>query len=195
MPNALSDACNPAIRATTGEPEVAVIVSARAWSGALPNAARVARRAARAALRQAGGGDRVRSAELSLLLADDARIRLLNRDYRGLDQATNVLAFAAAKDDQVAPGPMMLGDVALAFETVAAEAADQMKSLEAHLSHLVVHGVLHLLGYDHERAEAAEQMERLEVVVLARLGIADPYALPDAVPHTARAGRSGGNRI
>ncbi|MGB1547075.1 MAG: rRNA maturation RNase YbeY, partial [Alphaproteobacteria bacterium] len=116
-------------------------------------------------------------AELSLALVDDACIRGLNRDYRGRDMATNVLAFA---EEAVPDGgiglPRFLGDVAVAFETTAGEAKAQAKTLSDHLSHLVVHGVLHLLGYDHGAAKPAEEMEGLEREILARLGIADPYA-------------------
>ena len=113
--------------------------------------------------------------ELSLLFTDDAHIRVLNRDWRGKDKPTNVLSFPAS---EVAPGdplPPMLGDIVLARETVFAEAALEEKPLEHHLTHLVVHGFLHLLGYDHEEEEEAGTMEALERQVLARLAIPDPY--------------------
>ena len=113
--------------------------------------------------------------ELSLLFTDDARIRVLNRDWRGKDKPTNVLSFPAS---EVAPGdplPPMLGDIVLARETVFAEAALEEKPFEHHLTHLVVHGFLHLLGYDHEDEEEAGTMEALERRVLARLAIPDPY--------------------
>jgi probable rRNA maturation factor len=133
------------------------------------------RRAARAALagaepaKGAAKGDRVGdcAGELCLVLADDALQRRLNRDFRGRDKSTNVLSFEGA--------PATLGDVVLALETVAAEAESQGKSLADHVAHLVVHGVLHLMGYDHQTAAAARQMERLEIAILAGLGIADPY--------------------
>jgi probable rRNA maturation factor len=122
--------------------------------------------------------------ELSLVLADDAAVRELNRVWRGKDRPTNVLSFPA--QDPVTPGgvpplpgvPWPLGDVVLAYETVAAEAAAQGKDFADHLRHLVVHGVLHLLGHDHEAETEAERMEALETVILARLGVADPYADP-----------------
>ncbi len=111
------------------------------------------------------------------MLADDALVRRLNRDYRGVDQATNVLAFPAADGggSVAAEAPLPLGDVVLALETVRREAADQGKSVAEHLSHLVVHGVLHLLGFDHVEAGDAARMEALEIEVLAGLGVPDPY--------------------
>lgn len=114
-------------------------------------------------------------AELSLLLTDDARIRIVNRDWRGFDKATNVLSFPAAPPERIAQSPV-LGDIVLAYETVAREAQAEGKPLADHLSHLVIHGLLHLLGEDHETDAEAERMERLEIAALARLGIADPYA-------------------
>jgi probable rRNA maturation factor len=114
-------------------------------------------------------------AEVSLLFCDDARIQELNRDWRGLDKPTNVLSFPAAPADRLASSPL-LGDIAIAFETVTKEACDEDKTLSDHTSHMIVHGFLHLLGFDHENEEEAEDMENLERRALARLGIADPYA-------------------
>jgi probable rRNA maturation factor len=114
-------------------------------------------------------------AELSLVLTDDARIRVLNRDWRDKDKPTNVLSFPAADADDEDPGPL-LGDVVVAHETTAREAAEEGKSFEDHLIHLLVHGLLHLFGFDHEDDEEAEEMEALETEILAGLGIADPYA-------------------
>ena len=112
--------------------------------------------------------------EVSLLLTDNAGIRELNRTWRGFDKPTNVLSFPGPEG--VAPhGVRHLGDIALAFETLDREAAEEGKSLADHLAHLIVHGTLHLLGYDHENEGEAEVMEALEVDALARLGIADPY--------------------
>ncbi len=115
------------------------------------------------------------NSELSLLFTDDARIRVLNRDWRGKDKPTNVLSFPAF---EVAPGdplPTMLGDIAFARETIDGEAALEGKPFEHHLTHLIVHGLLHLLGYDHEADTDAAQMEDLERRILARLAIPDPY--------------------
>ena len=121
-------------------------------------------------------------AELSLVLADDAMVQELNRQYRGQNKPTNVLSFAAL-DDEDAPeptdGPLLLGDVIIAYETTAAEAEAEGKSLSDHLSHLVVHGVLHLLGFDHMEEDEAEEMEGLESSILGMLGIADPYRTDD----------------
>lgn len=113
--------------------------------------------------------------ELSIVLADDGLIHALNRQWRGQDKPTNVLSFPANDGDLPADAPRLLGDVVLAFETVAAEAELQGKPLSHHLHHLVVHGVLHLLGFDHKADAEAEAMETLEIAVLARLGVPDPY--------------------
>ncbi len=164
--------------------EIAVRVECPAWTGAIPKAAAVCRRAARAALEATREGRGLRDrAELSLVLADDARIQALNLAHRGRDKPTNVLSFAT-----LAPGrlrreaarveggpPLLLGDVVLAFETARAEALAAGEPLAHHLAHLVVHGTLHILGYDHAGAAEAERMERLETAILARLGVPDPY--------------------
>jgi probable rRNA maturation factor len=115
--------------------------------------------------------------ELSLVFTDDAAIKELNNDWRDKDKPTNVLSFPAfpIKPGQ-APGPM-LGDIVIARETVVREAEDEEKSFDHHLTHLIVHGFLHLLGYDHETDDEAEEMEQLERKILARLAIPDPYAL------------------
>jgi probable rRNA maturation factor len=115
-------------------------------------------------------------AELAILLTDDSAIRSLNRTWRGVDAATNVLSFPAG---HTAGEPLLLGDIALACETIAAEAVAEGKPFAHHVAHLAVHGFLHLLGYDHERAKAAETMERLERDILQRLAIPDPYGRPD----------------
>jgi probable rRNA maturation factor len=118
-------------------------------------------------------------AEASLVLADDDLVRGLNHDYRGQDRPTNVLSFANLDGDPLpAPGvaqPLLLGDVVIAFETTRAEAAAEGRRLADHFSHLVVHGMLHLLGFDHETDAQAAEMEGLETRILSKLGIADPY--------------------
>ena len=110
--------------------------------------------------------------ELSCLLSDDASIRELNARWRGMDKPTNVLSFPAT-----GPGAeLLLGDVVLAFETVSREAAAENKPIRDHVVHLIVHGVLHLLGHDHEDDAEADTMEALEIRALHRLGFANPYA-------------------
>jgi probable rRNA maturation factor len=112
--------------------------------------------------------------EASVMLTDDAHIQELNRTWRGKDKPTNVLSFPAPEQPG-ATGPRHLGDIALAYETLVRESEDESKELAHHFAHLIVHGVLHLLGYDHEVEAEAEIMEALEVKALATLGIADPY--------------------
>src|SRR5579872_504692 len=125
------------------------------------------RRAARQAMLQCGFKGK---GALTILLGSDAKLRILNRDFRRLDKPTNVLSFPASPNQE-----NYLGDIALAYGVTAREAKASGKSLGDHAAHLVVHGVLHLAGYDHERARDAEKMESLEVKILDELGIADPY--------------------
>jgi probable rRNA maturation factor len=124
------------------------------------------RRAARAALDEAKSS----AGNLTILLADDAKLEALNARFRGKPKSTNVLSFPAGSD-------AYLGDVAIAYGVTAQEARDSGKSIHDHALHLAVHGVLHLLGYDHESAREARIMEPLEIAILAKLGIADPYAV------------------
>ena len=162
-------------RAPKTTPRITIEIAAPSprWRRAMPKVEEHAAAAARAAL--AGAKlPRAKLLELSLVLADDALVRRLNRRWRGKDRPTNVLSFAS--DEAAADGrALLLGDVVLAYETVAREAGAQGKTLAAHLAHLVTHGVLHLLGFDHQEDDEAERMERRERRVLARLGIADPY--------------------
>ncbi len=117
--------------------------------------------------------------EVAVMLTDDARIRDLNRDWRDQDKATNVLSFPAAQPPGETPQPFMLGDIAIAYETTRFEAETEGKPFQNHLSHLAIHGFLHLLGYDHLDDDEAEEMEGLERDILAKLGIADPYLTSD----------------
>jgi probable rRNA maturation factor len=160
----------------TDAPGIAIDLSitCAAWKRALPSVAHVARGAAQAALAQSG--KRIGAAEVSLVLAHDATVRALNGRWRGQDAATNVLAFAS-DEARAKSQPVLLGDVVLAYETVVREAKEQDKRLADHLRHLVIHGVLHLLGYDHVKAVPAKRMEALERRILASLGVADPYRL------------------
>ncbi len=117
--------------------------------------------------------------EVSILLTDDDAVRILNRDWRGQDKPTNVLSFPADMP-AIPDGPRMIGDIALARETLVREAGEQRKTLEQHLQHLVVHGVLHLFGYDHMDDADAAEMEAFEIEILAGLAVPDPYAAADA---------------
>jgi probable rRNA maturation factor len=122
-----------------------------------------------------------RNAELSVLLCDDKTIARLNAQWRGQHKPTNVLSFPAPPPQGAAPDERIpLGDIAIAYESLTREAEENRKTVSDHLSHLVVHGFLHLLGYDHHMDDEAEQMERLERDILARIGVADPYAACDA---------------
>jgi probable rRNA maturation factor len=144
-----------------------VEVEDAAWTDALPAVVMLARGAALAALASHEAADE----GVTILLADDAAVAELNARFRGKDGPTNVLSFEAA------PNPERhLGDLALAYGVCAGEAAEQGKPLSHHLQHMTVHGVLHLLGYDHIGDDAAEVMEDLERAVLAGLGVPDPYA-------------------
>jgi len=155
-----------------------------AWDAAVPGwRAALARLGAAAAPELAGrlaeaGCDA--PAEIALVLSADAQVRELNRDWRDIDAPTNVLSFATWWDDDCppppAPGvPLGLGDLVVARETLLAEAAREAKAPTDHFAHLVLHGLLHLLGYDHQDAAAAREMESLEIRLLAEIGIADPY--------------------
>lgn len=131
------------------------------------------RRWAAAAL---AGGHHTGPATLAIRLVDEAEGRALNHDFRGRDQATNVLSFPAGMPEGLPPGIILpLGDIALCAPVIATEAAGQGKLLRHHYAHLTIHGVLHLLGHDHDNDEAAAAMEALETALLAGLGIPDPY--------------------
>ena len=144
-----------------------VEIEEAAWIAAQPDAEALVRQAAEAALAHELRSD----AMVAVLLTDDAAVRDLNKRFRRQDKPTNVLSFPAP------PNPEgLLGDVALAYGVCAGEAARQGKPLAHHLQHLVAHGVLHLLGYDHLSEPEAEEMEAIERQVLAGLGVPDPYA-------------------
>lgn len=149
---------------------IAFTVNAEGWPDGLEA---VAERAIREALKQSEA-EVTGVAEVSVVLTDDTEQRELNGQWRGIDKSTNVLSFP-----QIEPfGPVagLVGDITLALGTVRQEADEMGITLEAHFTHLVVHGFLHLLGYDHIEDEDAEEMEGLETEILATLGIADPYA-------------------
>lgn len=157
--------------------DVDVVVECRAWDG-IAGLEAATEEAARSAFHAADGAPTGRCG-LTVALLDDAAVCDLNRQFRGQDKPTNVLSFPAAPQpagDAPDPSPVNLGDIALAYETVAREAGEGGIALLDHVRHLVVHGALHLLGYDHETDAEAERMETLETRVLAGLGVADPYA-------------------
>ncbi len=144
---------------------IEVEIDSEDWTQALPEAAAIVERAAAAALGTVEG-------DVVVLLADDAAVQDLNARFRDKDRPTNVLSFPAA--ESAFPH---LGDVVLGYAYCAAEATAQGKALSDHLSHLVVHGVLHLLGRDHDDDAEAEEMEAEEREILAELGVSDPYAV------------------
>ncbi len=156
-------------------PVTEVLVVADCWQSE-PEAEAVIHRAIEAAAEIADAD--VGDAELAIMLTDDAGIRTLNNNWRAIDKPTNVLSFPALQPAAGAPAdaPRMLGDIAIAYQTTRKEADDEEKPFDHHLSHLAVHGFLHLIGYDHEEDDDAEAMEALEREILAQLGIPDPYA-------------------
>ena len=157
-------------------PLTEVLVVADCWQTE-PDVESVIHRAINAAAEIAGVD--VGDAELAVMLTDDSGIRTLNNNWRGIDKPTNVLSFPALQPTGTATPsdvPRMLGDIAIAYETTRKEADDEQKPFDHHLSHLAVHGFLHLIGHDHENDDDAEAMEGLEQEILEHLGIPDPYA-------------------
>jgi probable rRNA maturation factor len=152
--------------------DVALIVEGEDWS-ALGDIDALSRRAFAAAAREEPAEGLV-----SLLLTDDGELQQLNRDFRGKDKPTDVLSFPALPMDRP-----LLGDIAVAYGVSARDAAVQGKALADHLTHLLIHGYLHLLGHDHETPAEAGEMEAREIRALAALGIANPYLLSDTGPN------------
>ncbi|WP_224704386.1 rRNA maturation RNase YbeY [Devosia aquimaris] len=150
--------------------DIAVIINDEAWPDTMEP---LAERAVLEALKQSKAKVKG-AAELAIVLTNDAEQRELNQQWRGKDSSTNVLSFPQIEPFEPVIG--ILGDITLARETLIAEAADQGTSFEDHFTHLVVHGFLHILGYDHLTDDEAHIMESLETRILASLGIADPYA-------------------
>ncbi len=149
-------------------------VDEAAWHD-LPDAAALVGQAAEAAFARLGAGD-LKDKLLSVTLADDETVAQLNAQWRGKPKPTNVLSFPADQDIAIPPGePRPLGDIILAAGVVRTEAAQQSKPLADHFRHLVVHGILHIMGYDHVDDAQADEMESLEKEILVKLGIADPY--------------------
>ncbi|HEX3844964.1 MAG TPA: rRNA maturation RNase YbeY [Steroidobacteraceae bacterium] len=152
----------------TEELQVAVQRRVKAWA---PRARDIATWAGTAIGRRAAGG------ELGIRVVGSAESRRLNARYRGKDKPTNVLSFPPAPLPDLAADSRPLGDLVICAQVVRSEAREQRKPLEAHWAHLVVHGALHLVGYDHEREAEAKRMERREITVLRRLGFANPYRI------------------
>jgi probable rRNA maturation factor len=161
--------------ASAAQPYTEVLVTSECWQAA-PEAEAVIQRAIGAAADMADAD--TANTELAVMLTDDGGIRTLNSNWRGIDKPTNVLSFPALQPTGELPDdmPRMLGDIAIAYETTRREAEEEAKPFANHLSHLAVHGFLHLIGYDHENDDDAEAMESLERDILATLGIPDPYA-------------------
>lgn len=149
------------------------------WRRELPQAETIAQNICEAALRATAIVGQAEYLEVSVVLADDSFVQELNAQYRNKDKPTNVLSFPSEElkpDEYGSVDPsVVLGDVILALQTLQTEAEQQNKSLQDHLCHMIVHGTLHLLGYDHQDEAQAEQMESLEVDILKNVGITNPY--------------------
>lgn len=150
--------------------ETDIIVTAPAW-GRFTNLKALTEGAVRQCV-ETIGAELARGCELSVNFTDDATIRALNSKWRGLDKPTNVLSFEAPGERATKP---TLGDIVIAYETVEREAREQDTTFPAHLAYLIVHGVLHLIGYDHQTPEEADAMEAVEQRIAAALGLPDPY--------------------
>lgn len=161
-----------ASRSTAKAPAISLLIEESRWREDA-SILRLIRRAVRSTLTSCSPADplpRTGSGKsVTILLSSNAKLRALNGSFRGKDKPTNVLSFASAGD------PGSLGDIAMAFGVVKSEARAQKKNIAEHAAHLAMHGVLHLLGYDHEKSNDARRMEALEIELLATLGIADPY--------------------
>jgi len=151
-------------------PDVEIIVASPLWK-TRRRAKTVVRRAIAVAAAAVSSGE----GELAVVLTDDGAMRMLNRDWRHRDAATNVLSFPAGKPRAPRGAPRLLGDIVIAYETTEREARAGGKPFTHHLAHLAVHGFLHLVGYDHMKSDEAEAMEGMETAILARLEVPDPY--------------------
>jgi len=162
--------------------EIEVNIKNRSWNKLAPDAENICKKACAAALDILGVHSHISLAEVSIMLAGDKELKELNNKFLNKNKPTNVLSFPAQK---FLPGEinsfhsskrLTLGDIALSLETIKKEAKEQKKTLREHLSHMVIHATLHLLGYDHEKKGEAEIMEALEIRTLSNLGIANPYS-------------------
>ncbi len=160
--------------------EIEIIIDAPSWRDALPECESITCQTVQTVLEHLEVS--TMAIEVSLVLANDALIQEKNKRYRGKDQPTNVLAFPAMQNPlnwlsqmKSTGTPFVIGDIFLAIETIQQEASAQAKPLQDHFSHLIVHGVLHLFGYDHQVDGDAEKMEALEIKILGEMGIKNPY--------------------
>jgi probable rRNA maturation factor len=170
---------------TSGALEIEIIESNEQWSGFLEDIEAKTSCVIRKTLQCVGyKASTSNPTEIAVSLSSDAEVRTINQQHRNQDKTTNVLSFPSFEREELdaldpagfpAGMPVALGDVIIAFETVAREASEQGKPFSDHYYHLIAHGCLHLLGYDHETDEEAEEMEAIEVTLLAELGIANPY--------------------
>ena len=172
-------------KARRQQPSLSIVIDEPRWRGD-PSVVRLMRKAIRLGLTAEPHPDHASpsaaASAVTVLLTHDERLRELNAFFRGKHKATNVLSFSPGGEDAA-----YLGDIALAFGVVVKEAQKQGKTMPEHAAHLAVHGVLHLLGYDHENANDAKHMEALEIALLKQLGIADPYR---PRPYTTRRKRA-----
>lgn len=170
----------------TAEPEIDVSIQENEWSQSFLDVEKVARDAMLRTLDIATRPPQLRGrqVEASIVLANDDLLHVLNREYRGMDKPTNVLSFATLDGDDPLPpeGPVHIGDIILAYQTLDREAKEQGKFFKDHFIHIVVHGTLHLLGYDHITEDEANIMESTEIRILEKLNIQNPYTETNFVP-------------
>ncbi len=155
-------------------PEIDILVTSEDWDS-LEGLDPLTRRCIAACVAESGAR-LAKNCEISITFCADAEILDLNAQWRGKNAATNVLSFPTPGAVDARP---LLGDIVIAYETVAREAQEQAKTLQAHVAHMIMHGFLHLIGYDHESADEAEEMESLERRIALSLGLSDPYAQSD----------------
>lgn len=159
--------------------KVATKIEDKKWLTDIENVRSVVKKAASQAWKLGNVGELeipVEDAEISVLLTDNEKVHVLNREYRGVDKTTNVLSFASLDDEfEVIDEPLLLGDIIVAYEKTKEEAEEEGVSFQNHLFHLIVHGVLHLIGYDHIEDAEAEEMESKEIEILKKNGISNPY--------------------
>jgi probable rRNA maturation factor len=163
-----------AMRQARQSPVIDIRVESALW-----NAKRNAKAVVRRAIRHASCAVDLTDGEVSVVLADDSAVRMLNRTWRHEDMPTNVLSFPIDGGNADRGRPRLLGDIVIAYQTVEREASMQRKPFAQHLAHLAVHGFLHLVGYDHRSGDEAKAMEYLETLILARLDVPNPYIVRD----------------